>query len=101
MIVAERSQSPPTCSSSTLTGRSPRRQDVLGGERPEPPAEAHELLRGEVLVGEEDDQVIQEGRAQCRDELGRHVLGEVEAGDLRAERAGERADLGERAPVGG
>ena len=53
----------------------------------EAPAEGEELGGRQALVAEEDDEVLEPGAADRPDRLLAGVPGEVDAGDLGAERA--------------
>ena len=61
-------------------------------ELAEPATERDVLGRRDVLVAEEDDEVLEEGLLDRRDLVGRELLPEVDAGDLGADRRGERLD---------
>src|SRR5580704_11188921 len=50
------------------------------------------LRRGQALVAEEDDEIIEPGAADCGDG-GFVQLAEIDAENLRADRPGERADF--------
>ena len=52
-----------------------------------------QLLRRELLIAEEDHDVLEQGGAQLLDRVVVERLGEIDAEDLGAERAGERADF--------
>ena len=57
-------------------------------ERPEPPAERDELRRRQALVAEEHDQMVEQRLADAGNDVVRQRLRQVDAMDLRAERAG-------------
>ena len=56
-------------------------------------AKREELRRRQLLVAKEDDEVIEPGPADRRDRIVVELLREIDAEDLRAERARERADI--------
>src|SRR4029077_18709216 len=60
---------------------------------PEAARDAEKLCRLECLVAEEDDEMRDQGGANRRDVLAAHVVRKVDAENLRADRAGERADV--------
>ena len=52
-------------------------------------SEAKLLLRGELLVAEEDRAIVEQGRANFRQHIVRQVLGQIDPRHLGAERAGD------------
>ena len=53
------------------------------------PGERELLVGREMLVAEADHQIIQQGGADFRQHLIGHVLRQIDAGDIGAERSGE------------
>ena len=65
-------------------------------QRTEPRAERRLALRRQRLVTKEDHLMIDQRPADCRDGCVRQILAQINAGELRAERAGGATDLQRR-----
>ena len=83
-----------TWSSTVTVGRLlVRRDERRHVQRPEPQREREVLLVGQVLVAEEDDEVLEERRADRGDGGVVEGLAQVDAVDLGTDRRGERPHL--------
>ena len=67
-------------------------QRVLG-RLAEALGQRQELLRRKLLIAKKDHDMLEQGDAQLLDRVVVERLGEIDAEDLGAERAGERSDL--------
>ena len=66
-----------------------RLDEFVDLQRPKAAAEIELLLRGQVLVVKEDDEVIEQRRADLADHRIRERAGEIDPGDFGAECAGD------------